>query len=85
MNKMHNYSIQKQRAIEQMLDMNKRATQNAKNQTTYPTQATHRESSDLFMHLSLDQDIIIILALMLILYNNGGDMMLIFSLAYILM
>lgn len=85
MNQMHNYSIDKQRAIEQMLDMNKRATQNAKKQTTtHYTQHNGREFANLFMHLPVDQDTITILAIMFILYNNSSDMLLIFALAYIL-
>ena len=75
---MHNYSINKQRAIEEMLDMNKRAAKKCLNSDTL------RQKSIVHHKESLDFDVIIILTLMFILYNNSGDMILIFALAYIL-
>lgn len=85
MNQMHNYSIDKQRAIEQLLDMNKRATQNTKkHDKTRCTQHNGYNFSNSIMHLPFDQDTITILALMFILYNNSNDILLIFALAYIL-
>lgn len=75
MNDMHNYSINKQRAIAEMFDMNRRATKShyTPNGNIFPT-----------ARLSIDSDIIVILALMYILYSDNSDMLLVFALAYIL-
>lgn len=72
---MNNYSLNKQQAIAEMFDMNKRATKSPKPQNNHiaPIGA-----------FSLDTDTIIILALMFILYNDTADFILIFALAYIL-
>ncbi len=78
MNEMHNYSINKQRAIAEMLDMSKRATK-AHNSRIIPN-----INVPPFLQLPFDSDVLIILALMLVLYNDSVDMLLIFALAYIL-
>lgn len=74
MTNMHNYSINKQKAIAEMLDMNKRAKK-------FHTQQSNVFDSAL---LSLDSDTLVILALMYILYSDKSDMLLVFALAYIL-
>lgn len=75
MNDMHNYSMNKQRAIAEMLDMNKRATK-----------PHYTQNGNIFLarNFSFDSDTIVILALMFILYNDNADMLLVFALAYIL-
>ncbi len=82
MNEMHNYSIDKERAIKQMLDMNKRATK--KEETPPPSRHTHTNFPLSFINFPLDTDTITILALMYILYKEKCDILLIFALAYIL-
>lgn len=74
MTDMHNYSINKQKAIAEMLDMNKRAKK------------SHTQQNNIFNStlLSLDSDTLVILALMYILYSDKADMLLVFALAYIL-
>lgn len=74
MTDMHNYSIKKQKAIDEMLDMNKRAKK------------SHTQQNNIFNStlLSLDSDTLVILALMYILYSDKADMLLVFALAYIL-
>ncbi len=81
MNELHNYSIDKERAIKQMFDMNKRATEKHLFSKNHNTRFNHTSS---FFNLNIDNDTLTILALMLILYNESSDMMLIFALAYIL-
>lgn len=75
MNDMHNYSINKQRAIAEMIDMNKRATK-----------PPHTKNSNVFLtnRFLLDSETIVILAIMFILYNDNADILLLFALAYIL-
>lgn len=75
MNDTHNYSINKQRAIAEMLDMNRRAKKSQHTRGINPFPATG---------FSLDSDTMVILALMLVLYNDNADMLLVFALAYIL-
>ncbi len=75
MNDMHNYSINKQRAIAEMFDMNRRATK-SQNLPNNHTLAPAR--------IFLDPDTLVILALMYILYSDNADMLLVFALAYIL-
>ena len=88
MNEMHNYSINKQRAIDEMLDMNKRATKSSshtqKQHDISPASQQSRRTSAPFMQMPLDSDTLTIAALMIILYNDGADMLLIFALMYIL-
>lgn len=87
MNKMHNYSSEKQRAIEQMREMNKRATKNSdtKPQTSCTAQS-QPANRDLFQNASLplDSDTLIILALILILAGDNTDKILLLALVYIL-
>ena len=82
MNEMHNYSIDKERAIKQMLDMNERAIKNRKQPKS--TRTTSDNSPLSFMNIPFDSDTITIIALMYILYKDNCDMLLIFALAYIL-
>lgn len=74
MTDMHNYSINKQRAIAEMLDMNKRAKK------------SHNVQNNIFDSglLSLNSDTLVILALMYVLYSDNADTLLVFALAYIL-
>ena len=83
MNEMHNYSIDKERAIKQMLEMNKRATE-SHNNISQPN-SNHTNTPVSFMNFPLDTDTITILALMYILYKESCDMLLILALAYILL
>ncbi len=83
MGETHNYHIDKQQAIKEMLDMSKRATQ--KNYTQKkPSPSLQREILP-SLRLPLDADTIFILAIILILYNDNTDILLIFALAYILL
>lgn len=82
MNEMHNYSIDKEKAIKQMLDMNKRATQSRQTQPISQNKNKHTMLSSI--NLPFDSDTLTILALMFILYKENCDITLIFALAYIL-
>lgn len=82
MNEMHNYSIDKERAIKQMLDMSKRATKDHKSQSQPRSNIANAPVS--YINLPLDTDTITILVIMYILYKEKCDMLLILALAYIL-
>ena len=80
MGAVHNYSFNKERAIKQMLEMNKRAKKD-----DCDKQATHKNKPDTTTkQFPLDSDTIKILSLMLILMGDCEDIMLIFALIYIL-
>lgn len=80
MNEMHNYSINKEQAIQEMLNMNKRAKKDTKNEQKI--QPDHTSLN--FMQISLDSDAIKILGIILVLMGDCSDMLLIFALIYIL-
>lgn len=87
MNEVHNYSIKKQHAINEMREMNKRATK--KHEITQDTNVTHKSNIAgyaflPFESLRIDSDTIIILALILILVDNNTDKLLLLALVYIL-
>ena len=75
MNDTHNYFFNKQRAIAEMFEMNKRATKCAS-----PTKVTTNQS----VPSSLEPDVMVILVIILIIYTNKTDFLLILALAYIL-
>ena len=75
MNDTHNYSANKQRAIAEMLEMNKRATKRA---------SASKITTNKSFTFGLDPDVMIILVIMLIIYNDQTDFLLILALAYIL-
>lgn len=87
MNDMHNFSAHKQRAIEQMLDMNKKALQTEPllQQNTVPN--THKAFNNLSdnLRLSISSDDILVIGLILILSEDCRDMWLFLALLYILM
>ncbi len=76
MNDMHNFSQAKQNAINQMLDMNKKARQNA------PTALKNSIGGSL---TSISNDTILILGLLLILSQDCSDMWLFLALVYLLL
>ncbi len=86
---MHNFSAQKQRAINQINEMQKRAIR-PKNEprpikkAPAPTQKAP-QNLPFLTNLSLNDDTLIILGLILILSSEKSDMLLILALAYILM
>ena len=88
MNKAQNYSIDKQRAIEEMLDMNKRANKNNINMQNKCENTANKNLPNHFpapmANLPLDTDTLTVLALILLLYTNGNDLLLIFALFYII-
>ena len=84
---MHNFSSLKNRAINELWDMNKRATQNEPQKQQNTAQNTHnhiKNLSDSF-RLSLSNDDIIIVGLVLILAEDCPDNWLFLALLYILM
>ncbi len=87
MTEMHNFSKDKQRAIEQMLDMNRRAQSQNKNfqNKSYPL-VYRKSSTDInpFFELLNQPDTLIILGLILILAEDNTDMLLLLALVYIL-
>lgn len=89
MNNMHSFSSQKQNAIKQMNDMQKRATLPKNNpiDTTVNTQiAPKATTSQTIKHnFLLSNDNMIILGLILILSNEKCDNLLLLALIYILL
>ncbi len=87
MTDMHNFSHDKQRAIEQLLDMNKRAlqTESFSHQNTTSTVHNSLKSSSNNLGLPLTNDALLIIGLILILSEDCRDMWLFLALLYILM
>lgn len=87
MNDMHNFSRDKQRAIEQMLDMNKRASQAEPPPQQSTSQNTHKSLKNLFNNsrLTISHDDILIIGLIIILSEDCHDIWLFLALLYILM
>lgn len=89
MNGMHNFGVQKQRAINQINEMQKRATPpkekpiSDKNYNTQLPQSQNKQPTRL--SLPFNDDTLIVLGLILILQSENCDMLLILALAYILM
>ena len=78
---MHNYSQKKEHAIKQLLDMNNRAKKSYTNTQTPDNTNAYTP----FSQVPLDSDTLKILAIMLLLYNENCDFLLIFALVYILL
>lgn len=87
MTDMHNFLLAKQNAIEQMLDMNKKALQSGVTPQQNTTQNTHKPHTELHNNfgVTLSNDDIIIIGLILILSTDCRDMWLFLALVYILM
>ncbi len=89
MNNMHNFSKQKQNAINQMNEMKKRAAPSKEADSkpkVMPIKPQISQSKPLLSGgLSLSDDTLILLGLILILYSDSSDMLLLLALAYILM
>lgn len=87
MSDMHNFSSDKQHAIEQMLDMNKRATKPQSFSPAKASQEPNKPSKKLFSGsgLSMSTDGMLIIGLILILSEDCQDMWLFLALVYILM
>ena len=84
---MHNFSEDKQRAIEQMLNMNKRAkSQDKKSQGEGSTPIYTKSGADIisFSELLNQPDTLLIIGLILILAQDNTDMLLLLALVYIL-
>ena len=84
---MHNFSQDKKRAIEQMLDMNKKAVNR---ESVLPQNTANNVNKSPQNHLgkfsmSMSQDDILIIGLILILSGDCRDMWLFLALLYILM
>ena len=84
---MHNFSQDKKRAIEQMLDMNKKAVNR---ESVLPQNTANNVNKSPKNHLSkfsmsMSQDDILIIGLILILSGDCRDMWLFLALLYILM
>ena len=84
---MHNFSQDKKRAIEQMLDMNKKAVNR---ESVLPQNTANNVNTSPKNHLgkfsmSMSQDDILIIGLILILSGDCRDMWLFLALLYILM
>ena len=81
-----NFQNQKQRAIEEMLKMQKESNQNTK--AEQPSQKNNLfDSIDLpiLNRLKTDSDLTLVLGLMLLLLNEKADKRLLFALLYILL
>ena len=87
MNDMHNFSSDKQRAIAEMLDMNKKAAQSKALPPQNASSNTHKASKGPSgnLGLSVSSDDMLIIGLMLILSQDCRDMWLFLALMYILM
>lgn len=87
MTEMHNFSEDKQRAIEQMLNMNRRAKEQGKstqNEACAPLRTKSSADIGRFSDLLNQPDTLLIIGLILILAQENADMLLIFALVYIL-
>ncbi len=82
-----NFDIKKQRAIEEMLKMQKESNQNTKTEQPSPPKNSLFDSIDLpiLNRLKNDSDLTLVLGLMLLLLNENADKRLLFALLYILL
>lgn len=87
MNEMHKFSHDKQRAIEQLREMNKRAVKTEPLTTDGTAQNSKKASKNLSdnFKISMSSDDILIVALILILSQDCHDKWLFLALFYILM
>lgn len=87
MNDMHSFSTAKQLAIEQMLDMNKKASQTGTLPRRNAEQKTHKELKNSLngSRPEISYDAILIIGLILILSEDCHDMWLFLALLYVLM
>lgn len=87
MNDMHSFSRDKQRAIAEMLDMNKKALNRERLPQQNATHNTHKPLKNLSDNsgLTISSDGMLIIGLILILSEDCRDMWLFLALMYILM
>lgn len=87
MNDMHDFSSDKQRAIAEMFDMNKKASKIATLPPQHTVNNAHKSPKSPLgnLRVSVSSDDIIIIGLMLILAEDCQDTWLFLALAYILM
>ncbi len=88
MNSMHNFNSQKQMAINQLNEMQRRATAPKEMSATdkKPTKKPQKSQENFNKNIlsALSDDTLIILGLILILSSDNSDMLLLLALAYIL-
>lgn len=85
MNSMHNFTKDKQRAIQQMREMNKRASVSAPKSAAKPHDTAHKHTSFALQNFSfpLSDDELLFLGLIMILSKDCDDTWLFLALFYI--
>ncbi len=87
MTDMHNFGAAKKRAIDQLYEMNKKACENTESKSTDPPNSAINNGSNLLknFNVSVSDDELIVIGLLLILSKDCSDTWLFLALLYILL